>query len=510
MSHAAQDRTSAAASVATVPEEVTGQPRRVVAGALPWRQTFAALKHRNFRLFFFGQLVSLIGTWMQNTAQSWLVYQLTGSKLLLGIVAAVGSAPMLLFSIWGGSVADRHPKRAVLLWTQSGMMVLAFVFAALVWSGLVRPWHILVLAALGGVAMAFDMPARQAFMVEMTSREDLMNALSLNSSIVNGARVVGPAVAGLLMAQAGLAACFFLNGLSFLAVLAGLLMMRLPRFIPPAQPESNWQHALDGFAYVAQAPPGAHPVAAVCHRRRLRLVVFGAAAGLCQRRAARRQPRIRDVAQRQRHRRAVRGADGRHLWRAAVTGGCWSSAAWGSFRLMLLLLAVTRNYYLALVFLAIAGWGMLLYFSTTNTADPDQRRRRHARAGNGHLGAGVRRHDAGGRHGSRRPVALARRAVGRCHRRGGVRRRGPGDVVVCATAGTPSSDMNTVIQLQDIHKTYHTGEVDVHAVRGVSLDISQGEFVALMGASGSGKSTMMNIIGCLDRPTQGKYLAGWH
>src|SRR5664279_2352802 len=114
-----------AASVATVPEEITGQPRRVVAGALPWRQTFAALKHRNFRLFFFGQLISLSGTWMQNTAQSWLVYDLTKSKLLLGTVAAVGSAPLLLFSLWGGSVADRYPKRAVLLWTQSAMMVLA-------------------------------------------------------------------------------------------------------------------------------------------------------------------------------------------------------------------------------------------------------------------------------------------------------------------------------------------------------------------------------------------------
>src|SRR5512136_1699258 len=105
--------------ITTVLEEITGQPRRVVVGALPWRQTFAALRHRNFRLFFFGQLVSLIGTWMQNTAQSWLVYQLTGSKLLLGIVAAVGTAPLLLFSMWGGSVADRHPKRAVLLFTQS-------------------------------------------------------------------------------------------------------------------------------------------------------------------------------------------------------------------------------------------------------------------------------------------------------------------------------------------------------------------------------------------------------
>src|SRR6266851_3513540 len=243
---------NAAGEVASVPEEITGQPRRVVLGGLLWRQTFAALRHRNFRLFFAGQLVSLTGTWMQNTAQGWLVYQLTGSKLLLGVVAAVGSAPMMLFSIWGGSVADRHPKRQIVLWTQSVMMVSALLFAALVATHQIRVWQILVLAAVGGLAMAFDMPARQAFMVEMTSRGDLMNALSLNSSIVNGARVVGPAVAGFLLAEAGIAMCFFLIGLSFLAVLGGLLLMRLPKFVPPQKPASTWQHAFEGFAYVAK------------------------------------------------------------------------------------------------------------------------------------------------------------------------------------------------------------------------------------------------------------------
>ena len=356
----------ATAAIATVPEEVTGQPRRVVTGALSWRQTFAALKHRNFQLFFFGQLVSLTGTWMQNTAQSWLVYQLTGSKLLLGIVAAESSAPMLLFSMWGGSVADRHPKRTVLLYTQSAMMLLAFVFAALVWGGVVRPWHILVLAALGGVAMAFDMPARQAFMVEMTSREDLMNAVSLNSSIVNGARVVGPAVAGLLMAQAGLAACFLWNGLSFLAVLAGLLMMRLPRLVPPTQPESTWQHALDGFAYVAK------------HRRVRTLLLLFAIVGVFGWSYSVLMPAFATDVLRVGSREygmllsangigalcgalAVAAFGNRIHWRLLVFGGL------GLFSLMLLLLAVTRNYYLALVFLAIAGWGMLLYFSTTNT-----------------------------------------------------------------------------------------------------------------------------------------------
>src|SRR5437763_924039 len=142
----AQNNGKEGSALASVPEELTGQPRRVVLKQLFWRNTFASLKHRNFRLFFAGQLISLIGTWMQNTAQGWLVYELTGSKILLGVVAAVGSTPMMLFSVLGGSVADRKSKRRVLLWTQTSMMIFAFLFAALVWSGRIRPWHIMVLA----------------------------------------------------------------------------------------------------------------------------------------------------------------------------------------------------------------------------------------------------------------------------------------------------------------------------------------------------------------------------
>ena len=219
--------------------------------AVSWRDTFAGLKHRNFRLFFIGQFVSLTGSWMQTTAQSWLVYQMTGSKVLLGTVAAVGSLPMWL-SPWGGSVADRHPKRTVLLFTQTSMMLLAFVFAALVWGGHIQTWHILAMAGLGGLATAFDMPARQAFTIEMTNREDLMNAVSLNSSIFNAARVIGPAVAGILMAHVGMAMCFLLNGLSFIAVIAGLMMMRLPKFIPQTKSVSAGRHMMEGFAYVAR------------------------------------------------------------------------------------------------------------------------------------------------------------------------------------------------------------------------------------------------------------------
>src|SRR3989440_11707522 len=212
---------------ARVPEDISGRPRRMPVGGVSWQRTFGALRHRNYRLFFWGQLVSLTGTWMQQTAMSWFVYELTNSKFLLGLVAAIGSAPMMLFSIWGGSLADRHPKRSILLATQTAQMVCAFFLAAGVWAGFATPSFIVVIAALNGVAMGFDMPARQAFTVEMTSREDLLNAISLNSSIVNGARVIGPSVAGLLIGWVGVAMCFFLNGLTFVAVIAGLLFLIL-------------------------------------------------------------------------------------------------------------------------------------------------------------------------------------------------------------------------------------------------------------------------------------------
>ncbi len=353
-------------AVVSVPEEVTGQPRRLVFGAQLWRQTFASLRHRNFRLFFAGQLISLIGTGKQNTAQGWLVYELTGSKMLLGIVAAVGSTPMMLFSIWGGSVADRHSKRKIVLYTQTGMMLTAFVLGVLVWTHLIHPWHILVLAALGGLAMAFDMPARQAFMVEMTSREDLMNAISLNSSIVNGARVVGPSVAGFLMARVGMAMCFFLNGLSFLAVLAGLWLMRLPKFVPPQRTNSAWAHATEGFAYV-------------WHHRPMRTIlilfaivgIFGWSYSVLMPAYARDVLKIGQaqygVLLSANGLGALLGAltvasIGKHISRRLlVLGGLWV------FSVMLFLLVWIDNYYCALACLAVGGWGMLLFFSTTNT-----------------------------------------------------------------------------------------------------------------------------------------------
>ncbi len=352
--------------VASVPQEVTGQPRRVVVGGVSWRDTFAALKHRNFRLFFFGQLVSLTGSWMQNTAQGWLVYQLTGSKVLLGTVAAVGSLPMLVLSVWGGSLADRHSKRNVVFFTQSGMMLLAFAFAALVGSGYIRPWHIVVLSALVGVAMAFDMPARQAFMVEMTNREDLMNAVSLNSSIVNGARVVGPAMAGFLMARVGMTWCFLLNGLSFIAVIVGLLMMRLPKFVRQAQTHSTGMHVLEGFRYVAR------------HRRvRILLLLFGVVGVFGWSYSVLLPAYATDILHvGEGGYSALLSANGLGALLGALTVATYGNRVRPRFMILgglwlfsasLVLLAVVRSYLLVLSCMAVGGWGMLLYFSTTNT-----------------------------------------------------------------------------------------------------------------------------------------------
>jgi MFS family permease len=152
---------------ARVPEDISGRQRRMPVGGITWRHTFRALRHHNYRLFFWGQLVSLTGTWMQQTAMSWYVYQITNSKLLLGVVSAVGSAPMMLSAIWGGALADLYPKRSILVATQAAQMICAFLFAAGVWLGFATTSFIIIVAALNGISMGFDMPARQAFTVEI-------------------------------------------------------------------------------------------------------------------------------------------------------------------------------------------------------------------------------------------------------------------------------------------------------------------------------------------------------
>ncbi len=188
----------------------------------PFVDTFAALRHGNFRYWWFGQCISLIGTWMQRAAQIWLVYSMTHSALLLGLLTVFQAGPVLLLSIPAGVYVDRFPKRKIVLVSQIVLTLQAFALAALTWSGRAQYWQILLLALIQGIAMAADAPARQSFFIDLVGKEDLINAISLNSSIMNLAQIVGPSVAGLVMAVLGPSPCFFLNGVSFLAVIYGL------------------------------------------------------------------------------------------------------------------------------------------------------------------------------------------------------------------------------------------------------------------------------------------------
>jgi MFS family permease len=187
---------------------------------------------------------------MQSVAQGWLVVQLTNSAFLLGLVGAVASSPMLVFSLFGGVMADRVNKRKMLVVTQSSMTILAFVLATLTATEVVRIWHILILAALLGIANAFDAPTRQSFVVEMVGKEDLLNAIALNSSMFNAARVLGPAIAGMLISFTGVAGCFYINGLSFIPVIIGLLLIRQTVPVHRAEDDSVWRHFLEGLRYV--------------------------------------------------------------------------------------------------------------------------------------------------------------------------------------------------------------------------------------------------------------------
>jgi MFS family permease len=348
-------------------------------GSLSWAQKlasgFSALRHRNYRLFFFGQLVSLIGTWMQTVAQAWLVLQLAGkdADLMLGLVSALQFAPVLLLSVFGGALADRLPKRKVLVVTQSVMMVLALTLGLLNLFGMVQIWHVMALAALLGAANAIDMPTRQAFVVEMVGKEDLMNSIALNSSVFNAARIVGPAIAGLLISLLGVTGCFLLNSASFVAVITGLLMMRPPFFTSrPANAPAGWGRSGGflanlggGFRYIRETPSV------------LRLVVLVGAVGTFGMNFGVWMPVMaRDVLH--------VGAGGYGVMMSVMGAGslvagltlAYSSkqtrrhlvvAAAAAFGLFLLLFAGSQWYALSLALLAVVGVTMVTFSATANT-----------------------------------------------------------------------------------------------------------------------------------------------
>ncbi|NWG21170.1 MAG: MFS transporter [Chloroflexi bacterium] len=217
-------------------------------------RTFAALRYRNYRLWFAGQMVSLFGTWMQATAQGFLVFQLTGSPAYLGYVGFAAGLPTWMLTLYGGVVADRVPRRILLLVTQTVQMLLAFALAALVFTGLVQPWHIVGLSLLLGVANAFDAPARLAFVRELVDKDDLTNGIALNATMFNLATTTGPAVAGLTYNLIGPAWCFTLNGISFLAVIGALLQMRIASRPPAPRGASAWNDIKEGFGYIVREP----------------------------------------------------------------------------------------------------------------------------------------------------------------------------------------------------------------------------------------------------------------
>jgi MFS family permease len=218
--------------------------------------TFRSVRHRNYRLFFMGQSVSLIGTWLQNTALSWLVYSITQDSRALGIMSFLGSVPVLLIGIYAGTIADEYPKRKIIMITQSLAGLFALVMALVVWQGWTTIWILGAINFLLGITIAFDLPTRQAFVVEMVGKEDVANAVALNSSVFNAARLVGPAIAAMLIANVSIEVCFLLNGLSFIAVIISLSRMRIPNEERKARKQhASRLHAMkEGVHYLYKIP----------------------------------------------------------------------------------------------------------------------------------------------------------------------------------------------------------------------------------------------------------------
>jgi len=344
------------------------------------RYGLGALSHRNFRLFFIGQGISLVGTWMQNVGEGWLILTLTNSPFYVGLTSALSSLGVLLFSLYAGVIADRVDKRRVIIFMQIAFMLEAFTVAILVWTGVVAVWQVLVLATILGIASAFDIPMRQSFLVEMVGKEDLMNAIALNSSVFNGARVIGPAIAGLLIGALGIAWCYFLNGLSYIAVIAGLLMMRLPPVVRTVKTTSTWGGfrevlaflngnrglrslmiltsilSVFGFPYISMMPVFARDV---LHRGATGYGALTSSIGIG----------------------AVIGALGvalassriRRRGRLMLVGGT-------VFGILLILFSTSRSLALSMLLLAFAGCAMIVNNSLTNTllqtAAPDHLRGR--------------------------------------------------------------------------------------------------------------------------------------
>jgi MFS family permease len=325
-----------------------------------------ALRNRNFRLFVGGQIISLIGTWMQTVAESWLVYRLTGSSLLLGTVGFASQFPVFLVAPLGGIVADRKNRHRIIIATQAASMVLALAYAFLTITHRINVPLIFVLAALLGIVNAFDIPTRQAFLVDMVGREDLMNAIALNSSMFNGARIVGPAVAGVLVAAIGEGWCFFANGVSYIAVIAGLLMMNVECRQRNKAQGTPLEDIREGFEYVFHTMPvralmlllGVVSLVGMPYAVLMPVfadkILHGGARGLGI------LMTFSGVG-------ALCGALSLAL-RSGLKGlGKWVALATAGFGLGLILFSFSRNFWLSAAILILVGFSMMTQMASSNT-----------------------------------------------------------------------------------------------------------------------------------------------
>src|SRR5690348_6332485 len=330
------------------------------------RLALRALRNRNFRLFVAGQLISLVGTWMQTVAESWLVYRLTGSSLLLGSVGFCAQFPVFLVAPLGGIVADRKNRHHIIIMTQVASMLLALTYAFLTITHRITVPHIFVLAALLGVVNAFDIPARQSFLVDMVGKEDLMNAIALNSSMFNGARIIGPAIAGIMVARIGEGWCFLANSLSYIAVITGLLMMRVARPARLAAHGPALAHLIEGYRFARHTAPiralllllGLVSLVAMPYTVLMPVfadqILHGGARGLG----------------------ILMGATGVGAMMGALTLatrsgvlglGRWVAFSCGGFGLCLVLFSLSRYFWLSAGLLLPVGFCMMLGMSSSNT-----------------------------------------------------------------------------------------------------------------------------------------------
>jgi MFS family permease len=328
---------------------------------------FSALRHRNFRLYWSGQLVSLVGTWMQSVAQGWLMHRLTDSPFMLGLLGFAQFLPVMFFSLWAGVIADHVDRRRLLLLTQGGALLQSAALALIVTLGVVQPWMVLVLAFVFGIINSFDLPGRQSFMVDLVGKEDLSNAIALNSAAFNIARVVGPAIAGVLLATVGEAGCFWLNAVSYLAVLYSLARMTLPR---RGWTPMDFRRVLDTMREGIRYARGVRPI-------RNLLLLLGFTAGIGFQYMILLPVYARTILR--------TGAGGYGLMVSAFGLGSLLSAVsmtrkldrWGLRRNLLIgltcagigmgIFAWSRVLPLTLAMGFLAGFGLILYVATTNT-----------------------------------------------------------------------------------------------------------------------------------------------